>query len=846
MSSNRAAEPLRPADGLQTSKAVTNIDTYPAVPRQNGLDESAGYAWWMVGLFLFTGLVFLLAPIWAVSWSRQAFPGFVIEQTLVVSDYNGRGWSGRSTGLGHPQRIVSVGERIVSQVAEFETILSGFSIGQVISITAVSPEGNANTFSPIELGAFPRIDLLRFFWIPYTIGLAYLLIGAWVYRASGGITSSQAFAFFCLCSATSNVLLFDLITTHNAPAIWTVAMALQGGALARLALLFPGEKYPLNSRRWILTWPYLVSLALAAWALAVLNNTRNPWDYIAAWRAIYLYAGLGLVFFLGMMIYRMRTVVSPVARQQIRIILWGSLIAFIPIGIWLIAPLFGYLIPWNPVLFLPGLLFFPLSVGIAIARYRMWDIDLLINRTLVYGVLTLLLSGIYLAIIVVLQEGFINLTGQTSPLAVAVSTLAIAFIFNPLRKRIQLWIDRRFFRRKYDSIQALDAFSATLRHEVDLDRLNQKLANLVQETMQPTYMEFYTCVGQEAESSLPFLPSDPLCPLFTNTREAIELNRLNLESPGVITLQERGITLVMPLVSQGELVGLISLGPNAGERSYSLDDRRLLSELASRAAPAFRIAQLVKQYQLKILEKQRLDDELRVARYIQQTLMPKQLPNMPGWQVEGHYQPAQAVGGDFFDFIELSDSRLGVVIGDATGKGIPAALVMAAARGFVRACAMRSVDPGEVLEKANDLMLPAMPPSMFVTCLYAIIDLQSGLITFSNAGHNLPCRFKNGEVQELQARGMPLGLMPGMVYEEGQLTIAPGDSVLFYSDGLVEAHNPNREMFGVPRLRELLCQLSDQADQMENVLQEWRSFIQEDQAQEDDMTLVILKRAVAE
>jgi len=135
---------------------------------------------------------------------------------------------------------------------------------------------------------------------------------------------------------------------------------------------------------------------------------------------------------------------------------------------------------------------------------------------------------------------------------------------------------------------------------------------------------------------------------------------------------------------------------------------------------------------------------------------------------------------------------------------------------------------------------------MFVTCLYAIIDLQSGLITFSNAGHNLPCRFKNGEVQELQARGMPLGLMPGMVYEEGQLTIAPGDSVLFYSDGLVEAHNPNREMFGVPRLRELLCQLSDQADQMENVLQEWRSFIQEDQAQEDDMTLVILKRAVAE
>jgi serine phosphatase RsbU (regulator of sigma subunit) len=337
-----------------------------------------------------------------------------------------------------------------------------------------------------------------------------------------------------------------------------------------------------------------------------------------------------------------------------------------------------------------------------------------------------------------------------------------------------------------------------------------------------------------------------LCPLFTNSREAVELDHLDLVSPGVTTLRERGITLVVPLVSQAELVGLISLGPSSGERSYTLDDRRLLSELASRAAPALRIAQLVKQYQLTVLEKQRLDDELRVARYIQQTLLPKQLPNMPGWEVKGHYQPAQAVGGDFFDFIHLSDGRLGVVIGDATGKGIPAALVMAAARGFVRASAMRTDNPGEVLKKANDLMLPAMPPNMFVTCLYAIIDLQTGQITFSNAGHNLPCRFKNGEVQELMARGMPLGLMPGMVYEESQQTIARGDSILFYSDGLVEAHNPTREMFGVPRLREILCQLPDQADQMDGILQKWRAFIDEDQMQEDDMTLVTLKRSVGE
>jgi serine phosphatase RsbU (regulator of sigma subunit) len=845
MSSNQTGESSQLAEDFQIRQTNTTTDGSQPTSSRIAVKQSVWSIRGIAGLFLLTGLIFILTPLWAVSWSRNAFPGFVVEQTLVVSDYNGQGWSGRDAGLDHPQRIVSVGEQMISRMAEFKAALSGLSIGQVISITVLSPNGNTQTFSPIKLLAFPNFDLLRFFLIPYAIGLAYLLIGAWVYRARGEASSSQAFAFFCLCAATSNGLLFDLITTHNAPAIWTLAMAFQGGALIRLALLFPKEKHPLNTKRWVLSLSYLVSLALAGWGLAVLSDIQNPWDYIIAWRAIYVYTAFGLVFFLGMMIYRLRTVVSPIARQQIRIILWGSLVAFIPIGIWLIAPVFGSLIPWNPLIFLPGLLFFPLSVGIAIVRYRMWDIDLLINRTLVYGVLTLLLSLIYIVIIVILQEGFINLTGQKSPLAVAVSTLAIAFIFNPLRKHTQLWIDRRFFRRKYDSVQAVEAFSATLRHEINPDRLTQKLSSLVKETMQPTHMAFYTCINQGAKTALPFSDSDPLCPFLVNSHEVVELDNLTLESPGIKTLREQGIAMVAPLVSQGEMVGLISLGPSASERSYTLEDRQLLSMLASRAAPALRIAQLANEHQLKAQEKQRIDEELRVARYIQQTLLPKQLPDLPGWHLKGHYQPAQAVGGDFFDFFDLQDGKLGVVIGDATGKGIPAALVMASARGFMRACAMRSRSPGEVLKEANKLLLPGMPASMFVTCLYAIIDINSGVITFSNAGHNLPCRFKHGEVQELKASGMPLGLMPDMLYEEGQMTIDPGDCVLFYSDGLVEAHNPRREMFGTPRLREFLCNLPADKDQMEVLLQEWQMFIETNQAQEDDMTLLVIRRIPA-
>jgi serine phosphatase RsbU (regulator of sigma subunit) len=192
--------------------------------------------------------------------------------------------------------------------------------------------------------------------------------------------------------------------------------------------------------------------------------------------------------------------------------------------------------------------------------------------------------------------------------------------------------------------------------------------------------------------------------------------------------------------------------------------------------------------------------------------------------------------------MELDGGRLGVIIGDATGKGVPAALVMAAARSYVRTAALEVSSPGLVLSKANEFLCQGMPANMFVTCLYAVIDLQNGSILFANAGHHLPCHLMPGEVNELMARGMPLGLMPGMEYEEGQANISPGESVLFYSDGLVEAHNASREMFGIPRLKRLLNEMQIDSPVVSNILKQWYAFLGDDREQEDDMTLVVLQR----
>ena len=174
-----------------------------------------------------------------------------------------------------------------------------------------------------------------------------------------------------------------------------------------------------------------------------------------------------------------------------------------------------------------------------------------------------------------------------------------------------------------------------------------------------------------------------------------------------------------------------------------------------------------------------------------------------------------------------------------TDKGVPAAMVMAAARSVLRATASRVVEPGQVLERVNDLLCPDIPEKMFVTCLYGVVDPESGRFRFANAGHNLPfARTPDGAV-ELRATGMPLGLMPGMSYEEKEAWIAPGESLLLYSDGVTEAHSAEREMYGTPRLGAFVA---GGDELIAGLLASLAGFTGEGWEQEDDITLVTIRR----
>ena len=294
---------------------------------------------------------------------------------------------------------------------------------------------------------------------------------------------------------------------------------------------------------------------------------------------------------------------------------------------------------------------------------------------------------------------------------------------------------------------------------------------------------------------------------------------------------------------RGEIMGLAPTGRELVFMPFDIH-RIEGGRIAEEWGGGTRLSELLeKRLEQEMRERERVEQELRVARSIQQASLPKEVPTLEGWQIKPYYRPAREVGGDFYDFHLLSDGRLAVVVGDATGKGVPAALVMSTTCGMLRLAAQSYSSAGEMLERVNEALHPNIPPNMFVTCFYAILDLKSGTLSYANAGHDLPyVQRGGGEAEELRARGMPLGLMSGVSYEEKEIVLEEGEAALFYTDGLVEAHNPQGEMFGFPRLRALISEHDEERRLEGFLMEELYSFVGEGWEQEDDITLLTLRR----
>jgi serine phosphatase RsbU (regulator of sigma subunit) len=301
------------------------------------------------------------------------------------------------------------------------------------------------------------------------------------------------------------------------------------------------------------------------------------------------------------------------------------------------------------------------------------------------------------------------------------------------------------------------------------------------------------------------------------------------------------LLISVPLSIKSDLFGVLLVEEASEGRRFRARRIEIINGIAQQAALAIQNDRL----QREMVVRERLETEVQLARQIQQTFIPETLPVFPAWQLSARWRTARQVGGDFYDVIELPDHHLGLFIADVADKGIPAALFMALTRTLVRAAVIETMSPAEALRRVNDLLVPDTQQGMFVTAVYAVLETETGQMTFANAGHNPPFWLRQAELQieKLTRTGVALGAVEHAPMSERTIRLAKGDSLLFYTDGLTEAFSPEDQLFGETRLAQALQsrQTSSADELLEAVEDRLNDFIQSTPLA-DDLTMLALRR----
>jgi sigma-B regulation protein RsbU (phosphoserine phosphatase) len=297
--------------------------------------------------------------------------------------------------------------------------------------------------------------------------------------------------------------------------------------------------------------------------------------------------------------------------------------------------------------------------------------------------------------------------------------------------------------------------------------------------------------------------------------------------------------LSVPLKVKDRMIGVINLINKKGAGTFTQDDQRLVSIIATQSSQVLENARLYEEEK----RLQQVERELQMARDIQLSLLPKANPKMQGVEIAGLSHAAREVGGDFYDYIELGEGRLGVVIVDVSGKGVPASLLMSNIQATLRVQAVTSASAKDCIAEANTALHKSTEADKYATLFYGILDNNEKTFTCTNAGHNPPLLVaQDGSSRQLETGGIVLGMLPKMPYQEECVQLKPGDLLLMYSDGITEAMNRQEEEFGEERLCKLLADSQNLSAEslLQKILSEVSAFTGE-VPQQDDMTLVAIK-----
>jgi adenylate cyclase len=548
------------------------------------------------------------AQVLGWAWSRRPFLGMLLEPTLVLSPIRGTDWARLQfePPLEQPDQLIVIDGQPVQNYGDVSAVLDQRDVGDTIRVTVARPDGSVRE-EQITLAQFPLRDVFFVFLVPFAVGLAYLALGVWVRRVQGRGRAGQVFGAFCAAIAVALCCLFDLNTTHRLAALWSVAVPLASGTGMHLALIFPWKPRLVRRFPVLRLLPYVPAAYLASRSALVVYDTSQPWEYIDRWRDSYLFVAVGVFLMLGMLIYRLVRPPSPVVRQQSRVILLGTTLAFLPIVPWMLLNVFGQAVPFAPAVYTPFMVLFPLSIAYAILRYRLLDIDRLLSQGVAYGALTILVVVAYSALINALSS--VVAVRAADPAVLYFFVLAVTLLFNPLRARVQRVVDRVFYREQVDYAASLQDFSRELTQTLDLEEVLQEVGRQIDKVLHPAcqwaclYDEASGCytaeaIGAHQEGALAatFVPDGALAQWLRQHQECLYLPP-DGEPPVAfgedwMHMRLLGAVVYAPLHSRQGLTGWLAVGTKRSGEPYNSEDVEFLGALADQSTLGIENARL--------------------------------------------------------------------------------------------------------------------------------------------------------------------------------------------------------------------------------------------------------------
>jgi phosphoserine phosphatase RsbU/P len=663
---------------------------------------------------------------------------------------------------------------------------------------------------------------------------------------------------------------FDVLQVSGAPALFL------------FGIYFP-ERWRVDRRfpwaKWLVLAPLLVGLALYAIILYIENFAAPEYGALSARLSPWVDRTLNPLNLICVLIYvatlidKLRSATTADARRRMQVLTFGSVIGIGSLVlVFVLLPHFGVLPNKHPWLALPAFLLFfaaPFSFAYVVVVQRALDVRLLLRMGTKYALAryTLLVAEFAVVAVVIFHFVFPLVRHKENlPVAIPVLILLAAGLIklfashDSISSKLQRWLDRKFFREAYDAELVLSELSDQARRFTEAKPLVDTVSRRISEVLHVSSIAVYLrhgrsfgiehCIGVSDDVPKRFEESSSTVRNLARSNQPATLYRENPDGWFLLAddrereaLDTLGAELLLPLAGRDKLLGFISLGPKRSEEPYTPSDLRLLQSVSTQAGLALEISALVHSLASEAARRERIDREIEIAREVQERLFPQQLPTLPGHSIHGACRPAQGVGGDYYDVLTLDDGTLGLAIGDVSGKGISAALLMASLRASLRGMTMDGpADLAVLMSRVNRLVYESSATNRYATFFFSIYEPVQRLLRYVNAGHNPPYVIRGSEVHVLEGGGPVIGLLPDALYEECRLLLQPGDLLLAYTDGISEALNLQDQEWGEERMvAAARARLPENASTILRHIVTEADLFAATAPQHDDMTLLLMK-----